>query len=331
VLLTVVTYHYVRPIAGSRFPGLKGLDLVRFRHQLAHLCHAYTPVSLADVIAALTHVSTLPPNAVLLTFDDAYADHYRHVFPLLADRQIPAVFYPVASAVLERRLLDVNKVHFVLACEPDLNRLVTLLEAAIDDARTEFNLSPLASYRQAHWRASPYDPAEAIYVKRMLQHALPAALRARITGELFRRYVTADERTFADDLYFSLDQLRLMVQSGMSVGGHGYDHFWMNRLSNDEQECEIDRSLAFLARLGVDGTQFTYAYPYGAYDRHTLAALAARGCRAAFTTEARVADLGSENPLALPRLRTNDLPSDDTAGAHLPAGTAKDLTRWTSF
>lgn len=35
--LTVVMYHYVRPIERSRYPGIKGLELNDFREQIAYL------------------------------------------------------------------------------------------------------------------------------------------------------------------------------------------------------------------------------------------------------------------------------------------------------
>jgi len=35
--LTIVMYHYVRPINDSKFPGIKGLELDGFKRQLDYL------------------------------------------------------------------------------------------------------------------------------------------------------------------------------------------------------------------------------------------------------------------------------------------------------
>lgn len=35
--LTIIMYHYVRPIVGSKFPGIKGLELEGFKRQLDYL------------------------------------------------------------------------------------------------------------------------------------------------------------------------------------------------------------------------------------------------------------------------------------------------------
>lgn len=50
-------------------------------------------------------------------------------------------------------------------------------------------------------------------------------------------------------------------------------------------------------------------YPYGAYNDTLLALLRDWGCAIGLTTEVAVAQLGTDNPLALPRLDTNDLPT----------------------
>lgn len=59
--------------------------------------HHYTVVSLDDVRAAREGTRPLPPNAVLLTFDDGYASMYTRVFPLLKLFGYPAVVAPVVS------------------------------------------------------------------------------------------------------------------------------------------------------------------------------------------------------------------------------------------
>ena len=35
--ITIVMYHYVRPILNSKYPGLKGLELKSFQRQLDYL------------------------------------------------------------------------------------------------------------------------------------------------------------------------------------------------------------------------------------------------------------------------------------------------------
>lgn len=311
--VTIVMYHFVRPIAGTRWSGIKGLERHLFQQQLDYLRRHHTLVGLTDVVEAARGGRPLPTAPAVLTFDDGYADHYHHAFPLMRAAGVTGAFFPPSSAVLDRRVLDVNKVHFVLAACEDAARLVAELEEQVEAARGEFALDPLAGYRARLWAGNRFDPAEVIYLKRMLQTALPETLRARIADDLFRRHVTADESGFAEDLYLSLPQLGEMAAAGMEIGSHGHAHYWLDSLDAADQARDIDRSLDMLERVGLKTTDFFFCYPYGAYNADTLAVLRARGCAAAVTTRFQLARLPEHDLLELPRLDTNDLPKDASA------------------
>ena len=81
--LSIVMYHYVRPISGSKFHLLKGLELEKFKKQLDYLEDKYTIVSTEEVIDSSRNHKKLPRNACWLTFDDGYKDHYEYVLPEL--------------------------------------------------------------------------------------------------------------------------------------------------------------------------------------------------------------------------------------------------------
>ena len=48
--LTIIMYHYVRPIIGSKFPGIKGLELDGFKRQLDYLTKNFNVVNTEQVI-----------------------------------------------------------------------------------------------------------------------------------------------------------------------------------------------------------------------------------------------------------------------------------------
>ena len=85
-----------------------------------------------------------------------------------------------------------------------------------------------------------------MFVKKVLQQALPQRDRTRIVDNLFARHLSSDERAIASEFYMSPDQIRMMVRSGMFFGSHGYEHCWMNNLTAEEQLREIRLSLTFL-------------------------------------------------------------------------------------
>lgn len=307
--VTIVMYHFVRNLQRSRYPEIKGLDTEDFIGQLEYIRKHYEVVSMEDVIAASqNHDAELPERALLLTFDDGYADHFDTVFPLLDRYGMQGSFFPPARAILERRVLDVNKIHFLLASVPDKSRIVTALEERVGAVAQAYALQSLDSYRQTYWQANRYDTAEVVYIKRMLQKGLPEELRAEITDALFREFVSSDEAAFAEELYVTPEQLRCMRHHGMHIGSHSYDHYWLDTLSPGEQEREVQRSMTFLKDLGCDMDNWVMCYPYGGYNSSLTDMLARHGCRVGLTTEVAIADLDRDPGLTLPRIDTNDLP-----------------------
>jgi peptidoglycan/xylan/chitin deacetylase (PgdA/CDA1 family) len=306
--LTIVMYHYVRPIVGSRYGEIKGLERSQFEEQIGYLQRWYEIVTAQQVIEAVQGGRPLPRNAALLTFDDGYADHFQNVFPVLHNRGLHGCFFPSARCIEERRVLDVNKIHYVLASCEDKAQLVRTIDDAVERARGEFDLEPLQRYKERHAVKGKWDTPEVTYIKKMLQMALPEALRGRIANELFQQFVGVSEQALAEELYMTKEQLRLMVRAGMTVGSHGADHCWLDQLDTQGQQREVDESLRFMQELGVGQRDWVMCYPHGAWDEKLLRLLRQRGCALGVTTEVNLAEIGAADSLLLPRLNTNDLP-----------------------
>ena len=302
-------YHYVRDLARTRYPAIKGCDISTFRRQLDWMAKHHTVVTAQQVIASRNGGEPLPDNAAWLTFDDGYSDHYSLVFPLLHERRWQGSFFPPARSVQYGELLDVNRIHFILAASPDHEGIINFIRAFIDSHQGHSEVRPFAEY----WieLAHPFrmDPAEVIFIKRILQHGLPELMRNELARNLFDRFVAVDSAVFAAELYMTPEQLRTMIRNGMYVGSHGAGHYWLDRLDPAAQANEIDASLDFLRSAGAPTEDWVKCYPYGAYNDTLLPLLRERGCAIGLTTKVAVAQLGKDNPLELPRLDTNDLPS----------------------
>ena len=67
--VTIVMYHYVRDLARSRFPSIKGLSVEGFRRQLDYIQTHYVPVGVEDLLEALASPhKSLPPEPHLVDF-----------------------------------------------------------------------------------------------------------------------------------------------------------------------------------------------------------------------------------------------------------------------
>lgn len=308
--LTIVMYHYVRDLARSPYPALRARTLESFRGQLDHIASRYEVVTMGQVAAATRGEERLPENACWLTFDDGYLDHYMNVFPLLEARGWQGSFFAPALPILEGRVLDVNKIHFILASEADAGRIVDALRREVEQAREEgMSLRSWDAYVTEYMTRCHLDTPEVLFIKLMLQKGLPEALRNRVCDALFTRFVSADETGFASELYLSVEQARTMVQSGMAFGSHGHSHQWLSSMDADAQRRDIDLSLDFLARLGSPTENWAICYPYGSYNQTTVDLVRERGCALGVTTREALADLDRDEALELPRVDTIFLPT----------------------
>lgn len=306
--LSVVMYHYVRDIKASNYPGIKGLETSDFINQITFLSTHYNIVTMEQVVDYYTNRTPLPSKAALLTFDDGYAEHFSVVYPILKRFKVQGSFFVPAKVIQEHKVLDVNKIHFVLASCADPMLIVEALRRAVDSHQTEYRLKKFEEYFSQLAVESRYDTKEVVFIKCLLQHALPEPLRLKISDELFAEFVGIKEDVFSRELYLNETQLREMITGGMHIGCHGYDHYWWDKLSNNDLYTEIDLSMSFLSDLDVDMSQWSACYPYGSYSEEVVDLLMRKGCHLGFTTVVNKANLRRDHHLLIPRLDTNDFP-----------------------
>lgn len=310
-------YHYVRDLKNSRYPNIKGLSIDLFKEQIGFLKKHYHFVSAEQVIDACCNNQSLPEHAVLLTFDDAYVDHFINVFPILEKEHIQGAFYPPVKAVTEHTVLNVNKIHFILAStqDEDFPKLLNEVRVLLDFYQDEYHLLPYGVYVEKLAIANRFDPKEVIFIKRLLQVELEESVRKIITDTLFEKIVGINESAFSRELYMSIDQIKCMVDCGMHIGSHGYDHYWLGSLPKEKQEFEIKKSIEFISAVGGDINSWSICYPYGDYNDDTISLLKENGCKLGFTTRVEVASLDEDGDVVfkLPRLDTNDLPKSRDA------------------
>ncbi len=102
VVVPILMYHYVRVNPDPRDQLGFGLSVTpaNFAQQMDLLASAgYRPITPADLAGALRGTNGLPARAVLLTFDDGYADFYTSAAPVLRAHSFQAVVYVITGKV----------------------------------------------------------------------------------------------------------------------------------------------------------------------------------------------------------------------------------------
>lgn len=307
--LYVSMYHYTRDLRHSRYPEIKGLSQNQFRQQIEYMNNHFNIVTMEDVIEVILSggVSKLPDNSLLLTFDDGYIDNYTVAFPILEEFGLQGSFFIPGKTFTTHQLLDVNKLHYIIA-SADINVLVEDVKKEMDYYRgLEYDFPSTEELWNEYAKAFRYDNAETIFAKRMLQTVLPEKLRNIIASNLFEKYVGVTEEQLAYELYMTEDQIRTLKRHGMFIGLHGYDHYWLENLSEKEMKEDVNNALAALDEF-IDNQSWVMSYPYGSRNKSVCDYIKENGACVAFTSEVAVADINQMSVLELPRLDCNDFP-----------------------
>ena len=296
--IKIITYHYVKNPATTPYKKFNFLSTTAFKQQLRYIKNTGTFITINDIIHSINEGRPLPSNATLLTFDDGYSDHYDEVFPLLKEANIKGCFYPPGACIQSGIILDVNKIHLILSLAPSPDEvLLAIKKYWLED--------PPGLLFEDAWKdyaiANQFDAPKIIFLKRLLQHALPDPWRQRWLNSLFEVYVSKDPKDFSQSFYLNPVQIEEMISDGQHFGSHGYNHKWLDRLSYTEQYEEIANSIAFLNSVGSDGP-LSICYPYGGWNADTLKVVKQFDFRIGLTIESGVADLSVDNLLTLPRI-----------------------------
>lgn len=313
--VTIVMYHYVRDLKNSRYPNIKGLDIDKFKKQINFFKENYNFIKIEDIIDYYKNPmkQKLPEKAILLTFDDGYKDHYTYVLPILLENNIQGSFYIPTKCFQDKKVLDVNKIHFILeSCIEKEEKILYDIKEYLEINKDSRILLSYDQYFKEYAIASRFDKKEVIFIKRMLQVVLPEDYREKLVDKLFKKYVCSigdkiiSERAFWEEFYLTAEQIRMMDKLGMHIGFHSHNHVWLNSLSKEEQELQIKSSINYFKEIGINTEKMTLSYPYGGYNEESVELVKKYKIPLAFTTKVAIADLNKDMYYALPRLDTND-------------------------
>lgn len=305
--ISIVMYHYVRDFSVTNYPRINGLDIVSFENQLKYFKKNFNLISMEEMIYLNESNKALPENAMTLTFDDGYIDHFQYAFPILKKLKLTGAFYIPSKVIEDHLVLDVNKIHFLLA-SLDESFLVKEIFNFLDKMRIQNNLKSNEDYFNLYKDNGYHLDTPAVrFIKKMLQVGLPLDLRTNLVDELFKTYFDIPETEFSKLLYMSLENMHEMISEGMHIGSHAHSHVWLNSLNYDEQEIELKCSMDFLKKLKLKDN-FTICYPYGAYNNETVEISQKLGFKAGLTTKVGLAELDPSKMLSLSRFDTNDFP-----------------------
>lgn len=291
-LLRCVVFHNISAVDSPFTRGMNvNITPKKFEAALRFLTTHYTPVRLVDVLTD-SDGRGLPPRAVLVTFDDAYASVAESAAPLCRQFGVPAVFFVNAAFLDNQRLAPDNLVCYVAN--------VLGMETICSAAR-----AILGS-----------DAPELHSLSEVFTHFFPAVSLAEreVFLEALRQLAGISDSHMAEEagLYLTSKQLRDLASSDFEIGNHTYTHVHCRSLSRADFGPQVDRNKSELE--AVSGTKVrSFSQPYGSSTDLTcdLAEhLERSGYKAVFLSES-VANPRGADPFHLDRVSTR-AESDDT-------------------
>lgn len=271
-LLSVVTYHHIyEPTADYRFDdAVADASPAQFRRQLELLRRHCSPVTLADVVAAIDG-APLPPNPVLIAFDDGYSSSLLTAAPILREFGMRAVFFIATDFVDDRRLYWWEAIAYL--CKQSPRRSIELRYP--EPVRVDLD-APTAM-----WRINRIVKNHALDVTRFV---------AELAAACGLQWTAALERELCDQLIMTWDDVRALAALGMDIGSHCRSHRVLQTVPHDELHDELAGSRAVLEReLGQPVRAI--AYPVGRPilgEQHLVEAVAAAGYDIGFTNASGV-------------------------------------------
>ncbi|RDE24816.1 polysaccharide deacetylase family protein [Motiliproteus coralliicola] len=257
--LSIINYHQVVAEFDPMRPD--EVTATQLTDQMAWISRCFNVLTLADAAEHLRN-RTLPPRALVITFDDGYQNNATIALPILQHFNLNATFF-IASDFLDGGIMWNDRVIEALRAAPS---------GSIDLKWLELG-QPLLDSPES---------------RQLTAHKILIAIKHK----------PIEERTEAVDrlcstiaqpanLMLRSEQVQLLAKAGMEIGGHSCSHPILANLDSHNLIQEIQDNKLSLQKL-IDEPVLSFAYPNGKpikdYNQSTISALKEAGYRQAVTT-----------------------------------------------
>ena len=293
--LLVVMYHGVTT-ADYQPPVWTQLPFHVFEKQIKWLSRNFNPVTLSDVVSAIKYGKALPPNSVLVTFDDGLKNNYTVAYPVLKKYQVPGAIFLTVDFIGTDHFFWVDELY------------MALVEAKLQGVAIDLSFPVADSCFKAGeiW--------DAYYVLVEFLKRAPEVERENRLKFIFDQ-VSIDRQKYRNDFgLLSWNDVTTMDDEKLiEFGCHTATHKILTSISDENLENELLGAKQRMEnKLGHKLN--TFCYPNGGfgvdYSAEHRELLHSAGYVCAFSTNSGMFNVGSDHPFSIPRIAAgNDLTS----------------------
>ncbi len=273
------------------------------------------PLHLHELTARLDSRRSID-RAIVVTFDDGYADNLYVAKPLLERYQIPATVFITTGNIDRQQEFWWDELDRILlqpgTLPPALDLVINGQNCSWDLTAGE-NYSSADARRDRDWRMeSLVDPTPRHRLYRSLYQQsqfLPAAERELLLADI-RIWANIEPTARATHRCLTPAEIIDLESGGMvEIGAHTLTHPFLSRLPLDFQHQEIQQGKEQLeAILGHPIASFSY--PNGSYSPQTRSLVRAAGFKCACSSIKGTVSWPAPDRLLLPRLVVGDWDGD---------------------
>jgi peptidoglycan/xylan/chitin deacetylase (PgdA/CDA1 family) len=246
--------------------------------------HAY-PVSLAQLAHALQD-GRVPDRAVVITFDDGYANNLNNAKPILEHYSIPATVFVTAGYVEKKREFWWDELDRVLL-RP--SKFPDTLELRINAVTRRWDLGPAVSYSEEEYHhdcLGDREPSNRVkFYSSVWQWLRPLTeeQRENILDEIIV-WAEADSVPRVTHRPLAPDEVCALARGGLvEIGAHTMRHEMLPAHPEAFQRSEIEQSKTYLENL-LSGPIVSFSYPFGEYTEGTVSLVQKAGFACACST-----------------------------------------------
>ncbi len=271
-VLSTLIFHRVHPAADPLFPGEP--DAERFTRLMEFVASTFRVMTLGDALRALEG-GTLPTRALVITFDDGYADNAEIAMPIMRKVGVPGTFFVSTGFLDGGRMWNDTVIECIRLC-------------ALTELHLEIPGCGRISLRTAEEKKKAID----LILPKLKYLGLEE--REAAIGLLQR---AAQVERLPDNLMMTSAQVRSLHESGMEIGAHTVRHPILASVPVEVAEQEIRDGRARLQEI-VGQAVDVFAYPNGKpgrdYRAEHVEIVRRLGFRGAVTTAPGVAAAGDD-------------------------------------
>lgn len=276
--LTIVSYHRVSKDPIDKLDNSLPYMFVTQKSFEAHIKFYkkfYNLISFKE-LSKFEESGKIPPNSLIITFDDGYEDNYLNAFPVLKKLCAPATFFIVTGFIGSNEIPWWDEIYYrlnIIKNRKTNNKLDDKLENLIDqfEKQTPFLFSKLAQLDS----------------------------ESRTTLIRYLRNKTSTDHEFKEsNKYLNKIQIRYM-KDHIEYGSHTCSHISLLHSDSKRIEKELQESKIMITELSGSNVN-CFAYPTGHYSIRASKFVEKADYKYAVTLEKGINDLN--NRLMLKRI-----------------------------